>query len=125
MTHSKTKTKASAFDEELGNTVKSYRTIRNFSQLDLAQRLDITFQQVQKYENGSNRISAGTLHKMSDVLEVPIEEFFFPAKELRPSQENAIDQKEIISLLRTFSSIKCKKKRKIIIKFLSDLSKLQ
>ena len=46
------------------------------SQTDLGNLLDVTFQQIQKYENGANRISAGRLHSIAEILEVPITYFY-------------------------------------------------
>lgn len=52
----------------------------NLSQEKLAERLGITFQQVQKYEKGTNRIGASRLYQLARVLEVPVS-FFFPQPE--------------------------------------------
>jgi transcriptional regulator with XRE-family HTH domain len=46
------------------------------SQVVLAEALGVTFQQIQKYERGANRIAAGALYKMADALKVPISYFF-------------------------------------------------
>jgi transcriptional regulator with XRE-family HTH domain len=48
----------------------------NLTQLQLAEGLGLTFQQVQKYEKGTNRISASRLHRMSHILRVPVPFFF-------------------------------------------------
>jgi transcriptional regulator with XRE-family HTH domain len=63
-------------DAEIGRRVRSLRLQRGLSQAKLADNLDLTFQQVQKYEKGINRISAGRLHKIAEVLDVPITFFF-------------------------------------------------
>jgi transcriptional regulator with XRE-family HTH domain len=52
------------------------RLHRGLSQTELGNELEITFQQVQKYEKGTNRISAGRLQKIGEVLNVPITFFF-------------------------------------------------
>ncbi|WP_431859291.1 helix-turn-helix domain-containing protein [Azospirillum sp.] len=54
------------------------RTLLGYSQERLGEAIGLTFQQVQKYERGSNRISAGTLYRLSQVLDVPVN-FFFDA----------------------------------------------
>ena len=46
------------------------------TQITLGKELDITFQQVQKYENGSNRVGSGRLAKIAGVLDVPVARFF-------------------------------------------------
>jgi transcriptional regulator with XRE-family HTH domain len=52
------------------------RLERGFSQADLAQALGITFQQVQKYERGKNRVAASRLYAIAGLLDVPLEYFF-------------------------------------------------
>jgi transcriptional regulator with XRE-family HTH domain len=52
------------------------RLMLGLSQSRLADQLELTFQQVQKYEKGSNRIGAGRLHQLSYILDVPVSFFF-------------------------------------------------
>jgi transcriptional regulator with XRE-family HTH domain len=63
-------------DAEIGKRVRALRLHRGLSQTELGNELEITFQQVQKYEKGTNRISAGRLQKIGEVLNVPITFFF-------------------------------------------------
>ena len=63
-------------DSHVGNRVRLRRQLIGMSQEKLGELLGITFQQVQKYEKGSNRVSASRLHMMSKVLNVPIQFFF-------------------------------------------------
>lgn len=63
-------------DVHVGNRVRVARQARKMTQEGLAHQLGITFQQVQKYEKGSNRISAGRLHQISGIMNVPITFFF-------------------------------------------------
>jgi transcriptional regulator with XRE-family HTH domain len=56
--------------------VRTRRTLLGYSQERLGEAIGLTFQQVQKYERGSNRISAGTLYRLSQVLDVPVNFFF-------------------------------------------------
>ena len=65
-------------DIHVGARVRLRRQLLGMSQKDLAAALGITFQQVQKFERGMNRIAAGRLHDMSCALDVPIS-FFFDA----------------------------------------------
>jgi len=59
-------------DVVVGRNVRLWRLVRGLSQSDLARRSDVTFQQVQKYEAGTNRISWGRLTKFSRILAVPL-----------------------------------------------------
>ncbi|MEO3473507.1 helix-turn-helix domain-containing protein [Roseomonas sp. CAU 1739] len=63
-------------DIHVGARVRLRRQLLGMSQKDLAAALGITFQQVQKFERGRNRIAAGRLHDMSGALDVPISFFF-------------------------------------------------
>lgn len=63
---------ADAYDEALGQRVRAARKLNNISQKQLGAALNISFQQIQKYENGSNRISCSTLKLISTALGVPM-----------------------------------------------------
>jgi transcriptional regulator with XRE-family HTH domain len=63
-------------DMYVGNRVRMRRLMLDLSQTRLANALGVTFQQVQKYEKGVNRISAGRLQHISRILQVPIHFFF-------------------------------------------------
>lgn len=63
-------------DKFIGARVKSARLSLGWSQSGLAEELGITFQQVQKYENGTNRVSAATLFAISKSFAVPLQYFF-------------------------------------------------
>lgn len=56
--------------------IRLRRGLLGMSQSDLAKALGITFQQVQKYERGSNRVSVGKLYRLADILDVPLTYFF-------------------------------------------------
>jgi transcriptional regulator with XRE-family HTH domain len=56
----------------IAENVRTARIARNISQTDLGKPLGVTFQQIQKYESGANRISAGRLVAIADVLQVPV-----------------------------------------------------
>ena len=64
-------------DAYVGNKVRIRRKMLGMSQEKLSKQLGISFQQVQKYENGANRIGASRLQAISQVLEMPIS-YFFP-----------------------------------------------
>ena len=63
-------------DIHVGNRVRMYRTLKGLSQEKLGEALGLTFQQVQKYEKGLNRIGASRFWDISQVLETPIALFF-------------------------------------------------
>jgi len=65
-----------AIDVEVGQRIRIQRLQSGLSQTSLAEQLGVTFQQVQKYEKGVNRVGAGRLTKIADVLGVPVHTFF-------------------------------------------------
>jgi transcriptional regulator with XRE-family HTH domain len=65
-----------AADVHIGQRVREARLAKGMSQTDLGNQLGISFQQVQKYEKGTNRIGSGRLWAISRILETPISFFF-------------------------------------------------
>ena len=63
-------------DKHVGNRVRMRRKMLAMSQEKLGAALGLTFQQVQKYERGTNRMGASRLQQMSDILQVPVAFFF-------------------------------------------------
>lgn len=63
-------------DAEIGQRLRQARLVENLTQDGLAKKLGISFQQVQKYENGTNRVSSSRLWTMSRVLGLPITYFY-------------------------------------------------
>jgi DNA-binding XRE family transcriptional regulator len=63
-------------DKHVGTRVRMRRLMLDLTQMQLADGLGLTFQQVQKYEKGANRISASRLHQLSHILRVPVPFFF-------------------------------------------------
>jgi transcriptional regulator with XRE-family HTH domain len=60
----------------VGRNIRIHRLDRGLSQTELANHIGVTFQQVQKYENGINRVGSGRLFKIAEVLGVPVNIFF-------------------------------------------------
>jgi transcriptional regulator with XRE-family HTH domain len=63
-------------DIELGESIRAHRLIAGMSQSDLAGRLGVSFQQVQKYEKGTNRVGAGRLPQIAEVFGIQIGALF-------------------------------------------------
>ncbi len=79
-------------ENHVAGRIRLRRGLLGMSQSDLARSLGITFQQVQKYERGSNRVSIGKLYRLAEILDVPLT-FFFDGLDLpeigKPPQANA------------------------------------
>ena len=71
-----TKKHPNPIDVHVGNRVRMRRMLIGMSQEKLGERLGLTFQQIQKYEKGTNRISASRLYQISQILGVPVQFFF-------------------------------------------------
>jgi transcriptional regulator with XRE-family HTH domain len=68
--------KPNVIDGHVGARLRLRRTLLGISQEQLAESLGLTFQQVQKYERGTNRVSASRLFQLANILDVPITWFF-------------------------------------------------
>ena len=64
------------FDSIVGSNLRKQRCLAGHSQHYIGEQLGLTFQQVQKYEKATNRISAGRLWALSQIFEIPVEAFF-------------------------------------------------
>lgn len=94
-------------DVEVGRRIRVRRLERQMSQTELADQLGVTFQQVQKYEKGVNRVGAARLQRIADALDVPIL-FFFSAGD-RGSPQQAImpflETAHAVRLMRAYARI--------------------
>lgn len=70
------KRSATSMDKVVGENIRAARLAKGLSQSGLADRLGITFQQVQKYEKGVNRVGAGRLFQIASIFGLPISSFF-------------------------------------------------
>ncbi len=121
--------KPNVIDAHVGARMRLRRTLLGISQEQLAEALGLTFQQVQKYERGSNRISASRLFQLSRVLDVPVSYFFDdmepetaaagarPAKGLAEAEPEAYEadpmsRRETLELVRVYYRISDRKVRK-------------
>jgi len=105
------KRRAGAEDVEIGRRIRALRLQRGMSQSQLAEAIGLTFQQVQKYEKGANRVSAGRLQRIADVLGVPVT-FFYSGMGTRTKKADAqsagialIQTKGATRLLRSYADI--------------------
>jgi transcriptional regulator with XRE-family HTH domain len=96
-------------DIEVGRKVRALRLERSMSQEKLGEALGLTFQQVQKYEKGANRISAGRLQRIADILGVPTAVFFADASSSEHPSTNGLyeiaDTGAALRLLRAYARI--------------------
>jgi transcriptional regulator with XRE-family HTH domain len=127
------KGKVDPVDAYVGKRLKMRRIMLGLSQHDLGDAVNVSVQQIQKYEKATNRVSSGKLFAFAKLLMVPVE-FFFKDIENDAEAANFADEvtsfetsenvaeKEVLGLVRSFSSIKDTNVRKKIIDLVKSLS---
>lgn len=126
-------------DVHVGARLRMRRCLMNLSQEKLAEAIGLTFQQIQKYERGTNRISASRLYQFSKILEVPVS-FFYEnyagtANLAQPSfslsdneqegysiDEEVMEKKETLELIRVYYSITDPKMRKDLLRMIKTMA---
>ena len=129
------KKQANPVDAQVGNRVRLRRMLIGMSQEKLGEMLGLTFQQVQKYEKGVNRIGAGRLFHISQILSVPIDYFYEgvvdqlpgPAKGFaedgaRPPVMEFLSSGEGLQLSLAFMRISDPKVRKRVLELVKSLA---
>ncbi|WP_375640058.1 helix-turn-helix domain-containing protein [Bartonella sp. MM55XZML] len=101
-------------DISIGRKIRFKRIMIGMSQKKLGSQLGVTFQQIQKYEKGSNRIGAGRLQEIADILNVPIS-FFYSGLSTKEDVlyccDERIASKEEHILLKSFRELKPQKQK--------------
>ena len=96
--------RATATDRHVGHRIRERRIMLGLSQQQMADMIGVTYQQAHKYERGINRISAGRLYEISQVLGVPVAYFFEGLDSEAPKEMNS-RQRMCLELARNFSMI--------------------
>jgi transcriptional regulator with XRE-family HTH domain len=119
-----------AFYRDLGRTIRLTRLASGKSQTDIADHLDLSFQQVQKYESGDNRIPVDCLVGLADYLEVPVSHLTGSGN--RSKQEMAFlallekfEGKEFAALLEYWTAIKDKQVRAAFLHLVKCMANLK
>ena len=113
------KPRTDRLDAILGARIKTLRKERGLTQTALGERLGITFQQVQKYENGANRVSAIALLKLAEALGVAPLELMADVKAEAPLIDAAADAEK---LLADFRRIRSAEVRASVLKIVASLA---
>lgn len=96
--------RATDTDRHVGNRIRERRIMLGLSQQQMADMIGVTYQQAHKYERGINRISAGRLYEIAQVLGVPVSYFFEALEATRHAELNA-RQRMCLELARNFAHI--------------------
>jgi transcriptional regulator with XRE-family HTH domain len=97
--------RANAADHHVGARIRERRIMLGLSQQQLAQMIGVTYQQAHKYERGLNRISAGRLYEIAQVLGVPVSWFFDGLSRADQPAEMTQRQRMCLELARNFAAI--------------------
>jgi transcriptional regulator with XRE-family HTH domain len=122
---------ASPIDQHVGSRVRMRRMMLGISQTDLADAVGLSFQMIQKYEKGTNRLSASRLQQMSNLLHVPVP-FFFEGAPGGPAgmAETPSHAREFLTnsaglaLMKAFTRIPDAKLRRQIVGLVEDCAEL-
>lgn len=106
-------------DVHVGRKLKQIRTMRRLSQTDVARELNLSFQQIQKYEIGSNRIAASRLYELSRILDVPTSYFF---EGLDASAQPSSPRDPGLEIVTALAAIRDDTIRSRIVTFIEDVS---
>ncbi len=130
------KSKPEPVDVHVGSRVRLRRTLLGMSQDKLGKALNLTFQQIQKYERGANRIGSSRLYKLSQILDVPVSFFFddMPAEVTGKASGMAeggkqsfevgqLSRRETLELVRAYYKIKDPSVRKKLFEMVKALGK--
>ena len=115
------------FNVHLGKKLRMRRLSLGLTQTKVAQAINVTFQQIQKYEKGTNGVSSNRLMQLSQFLKVPIIYFFEDYKEFKDIDANLDTNNDDLNysfLSRTFSSLSRSQKEKIL-QILNNTSKFE
>lgn len=125
-----TKTAPDPVDIHVGSRVRLRRTLLGMSQEKLGNALGLTFQQVQKYERGTNRMGSSRIYHVSQILDVPISFFFddlatLPSKNIggEKVEANQFNKRETLELVRSYYKIEDPKVRKKLFEMTKVLGK--
>ena len=125
---------ANPVDTHVGARIRLRRQVLKMSQERLGEQLGVTFQQVQKYERGANRVGASRLWRLSQVLDVPVSFFFeglttdiesgeFAENDQMPIVYDFINSSDGVALAKAVSQITNKAVRRQILELARSLAK--
>jgi transcriptional regulator with XRE-family HTH domain len=124
-------------DKHVGARIRMRRLMLGMSQTGLAQGLGLTFQQIQKYEKGINRVGASRLQQIAHILKVPVEFFFEGAPGVPGAKTEAAGTPSLahvseflatpdgLTLVGSFVKVKSPKLRRSIVELVSYLAQSQ
>ena len=103
-------------NQHLGKKLRLRRTSLGLTQTQVAKAINVTFQQIQKYEKGTNGVSSARLLQLANFLKVPIKYFFEDYQDFTSNQEASTDNKNLnySYLLKLFGDLESQQKQKLL-----------
>lgn len=106
-------------DQHLGNRVRRRRRLLGLTQMQLAQKVGVRFQQVQKYECGANRMSASRVWQLAMALAVPVTYFYDglsdePGDAFESENRDMFAQKETLDLIKAYYDLDERPRRRLL-----------
>ena len=112
------------FNKHLGSKLKLRRLALGLTQTKVAKAINVTFQQIQKYEKGTNGVSSNRLRQLSDFLKVPITYFYEDFEGQKTDSSPISNDLNYSFLIKTFSKLSDSDKTKIL-QMLKNISGLK
>lgn len=135
MANMSVKTRVESIDHHVGKRLRMRRIMMGLSQHDLGVAVNVSIQQIQKYEKAINRISSGKLHNFSKLLKVPVSYFFDDMSNEDSGGDSALaeepqayvvdehaTEREVVSLIKYFNSIQDTSVRKKVVDIAKTLA---
>ena len=124
--NTKTEILADPIDIAVGARIRLLRKVRGLSQQALAEAAGVTFQQIQKYERGANRVSASMLSRIADTLDAPVAEMYgeaSPASGAIDEVAGLLSEPGALELLRAYGRLPRGATRASLVDFVRSLSR--
>ena len=124
--------RATEVDALVGKHIRNRRMLLGMSQSELAGSLGITFQQLQKYERGLNRVGAGRLYELSRALQAPVSYFFSGTDDaeeapvgLAEEANGRFNQRETVELVRAYYGVRDRSVRRRLLDLVRAMSSVE
>jgi transcriptional regulator with XRE-family HTH domain len=125
-----TKRRPNSADVQIGASIRAHRLIAGMSQSDLAKQLGVSFQQVQKYEKGANRVGAGRLPQIAEIFDIPISALFKGYADTSPGKGTGnaapaklITDPTVLKLLTSYADITNRAIRRCLAELVDEIAK--
>jgi transcriptional regulator with XRE-family HTH domain len=123
--------RSTAVDTAVGARIRNLRLRNKLSQTDLGEQVGVTFQQIQKYENGMNRVSAGRLSQMAAFFKVPVATFYSEVSASngkltrRVKISAGVADTNINRLVKAFQALKSKNLKAAVLRVAEEVARRQ